>query len=30
MKARGTYTTDGRQIEERVGRAGLAGVFAAR
>jgi len=30
MKARGTYTTDGRQIEERVGHAGLAGVFAAR
>jgi hypothetical protein len=30
MIARGTYTTDGRQIEERVGRTGLTGVFAGR
>ncbi|MEW6263958.1 MAG: FAD-dependent oxidoreductase [Thermodesulfobacteriota bacterium] len=28
MKAGGLYTTDVKKIEERVGRAGLAGVFA--
>jgi hypothetical protein len=30
MKALGTYTTDRRAIGERVGRAGLTGVFAGR
>lgn len=30
MKERGMYTTDVRAVEERVGSAGLAGVFAER
>ncbi|MBW1713509.1 MAG: glucose-inhibited division protein A, partial [Deltaproteobacteria bacterium] len=30
MKDKGLYTTDRREIEDRVGRAGLAGVLAAR
>jgi hypothetical protein len=30
MKARGLYTTDRKQVEQRVGAAGLAGVFAER
>jgi hypothetical protein len=28
MKARGLYTTDVKKVEERVGKAGLTGVFA--
>jgi hypothetical protein len=30
MKARGLYTTDRKQVEQRVGAAGLTGVFAGR
>jgi hypothetical protein len=30
MKARGLYTTDRTQVEQRVGAAGLTGVFAGR
>jgi hypothetical protein len=30
MKELGLYSTDTRKIEERIGRAGMAGVFAAR
>jgi hypothetical protein len=30
MKAQGLYTTDRKQIEQRVGKAGLTGVFAGR
>jgi len=30
MKARGLYTTDRKQVEQRVGAAGLSGVFAGR
>jgi hypothetical protein len=30
MQARGFYTTDVRKVEDRVGKAGLAGVFAGK
>ena len=30
MKAKGLYTTDRKQVEQRVGAAGLTGVFAGR
>ncbi|MFO7686947.1 MAG: FAD-dependent oxidoreductase, partial [Desulfobacterales bacterium] len=30
MKARGLYSTEPKQIAQRVGTAGLSGIFAAR